>query len=243
MTQYVYGKNVVKQLLTSDTKVYELILANGLKANDVEKLANKAKIKISKMDRKKMDSLVDGNHQGMIAKIDDYKIYEIDELLASIPEGKQPLLVMLDELQDPHNLGAILRTCDCVGADGVIICKHSSVKLNATVAKVSTGAINTVKVSMVTNLSKTIQYLKEKGYWVCGADFENSCDYRSMNYDMPLVLVIGAEGFGISPLVRKNCDFTVRLPMEGTISSLNASVACSVLLYAIYDKRHPLTSK
>ncbi len=242
MTQYVYGKNVIKQLLVDKKKIYEVIMVEGSKAFDIEKSLRNRNIPIKKMARKKMDALLQvENHQGIAAKIDDYKLYSLEEIIESIPEGKMPLLVMLDGLQDPHNLGAILRTCDCVGVDGVIISKHSSVKLNATVAKVSTGAIDTIKVCQVTNLNQTIQTLKEQGYWVCGADFEKSIDYRSPKYDTPLVLVIGAEGFGISSLVRKNCDYCVRLPMEGSVSSLNASVACSILLYAIYDKRFPLT--
>ena len=178
--------------------------------------------------------------QGIAAKIDDYKTYTIEELVAGVPKGKTPLFVMLDELEDPHNLGAILRTCDCVGVDGVIIGKHRGVKLTPTVAKVSTGAIDTVKVAVVTNLAQTLKGLKKEGFWVAGADFDNSQDYRQASYDMPLVLVVGSEGFGISPLVKKNCDFFVRLPMEGSVSSLNASVACAVLLYQIYAQRNPL---
>lgn len=187
-----------------------------------------------------MDQLLNGNHQGIAACIDDYKTWELEELLESIPQGKQPLLVMLDGLEDPHNLGAILRTCDCIRADGVIIGKHRNVRLTPTVAKVSTGAIDTVKVSVVTNLVQAIKYLKKQGYWVVGTDFENSRDYREGQYDVPLVLVIGSEGFGISSLVKKNCDYCVRLPMEGSVSSLNASVATGILLYQIHAQRHPL---
>lgn len=240
MTQYVYGKNVVKQLLSDHKKVYEIIMAEGLQDVTLTKEIQKAKIPLKVMGRKKMDQILQGNHQGIAAKIDDYKTYTLEELLSSIPKGKTPLLVMLDGLEDPHNLGAILRTCDCVGVDGVIIGKHRNVGLTPTVAKVSTGAIDTVKVAAVTNLAQSLKYLKENGYWVAGADFDKSCDYREANYDMPLVLVIGSEGFGISALVKKNCDFCVRLPMEGSVSSLNASVACAVLLYQIHAKRHPL---
>lgn len=241
MTQYVYGKNVVKQLLNERKKVYEILMAEGSKDAALEQEIKSQRIPLKVMGKKKMDQLLQAqNHQGIAALIDDYKTYELEELLASIPRDKTPLLVMLDGLEDPHNLGAILRTCDCVGVDGVIIGKHRNVKLTPTVAKVSTGAIDTVKVSMVTNLAQSIKYLKKQGYWVVGADLDKSRDYREGQYDVPLVLVIGSEGFGISSLVKKNCDYCVRLPMAGTVTSLNASVATGILLYQIYANRHPL---
>lgn len=235
--QYVYGKNVVRQLLEEDKKIYEIILMDGFKDAKILNLLKGKKFPVKTMNRHKMDAKLDGNHQGIAALIDEYKMYTLEEVLADIPEGKTPLLLMLDGLEDPHNLGAILRTCDCVGVDGVILGKHRSVALTPTVAKVSTGAIETVKVAQVTNLSRTLQQLKEVGYWVVGADMERAQNYREASYDMPLVLVIGSEGFGISSLVRKNCDFCVKLPMIGKVSSLNASVACGILLYEIYGKR------
>ncbi|NBK96885.1 MAG: 23S rRNA (guanosine(2251)-2'-O)-methyltransferase RlmB [Clostridia bacterium] len=238
MGQYVYGKNVVKQLLTDEKKIYEVILLEGFKDKELEAKIKAKKIPCVYMNRKKMDQKLEGNHQGIAALIDEYKVYDMDTLLQSIPSGKLPLLVMLDGIEDPHNLGAILRTCDCVGADGVIIGKHRNVGLTPTVAKVSTGAIDTVKVAQVTNLSKTLQYLKQKGYWVAGTDMHNASNYTEAKYDMPLVLVIGSEGAGISPLVRKNCDFCIKLPMVGKVTSLNASVACGVLLYEIYSQRN-----
>lgn len=241
MTQYVYGKNVVKQLLSDHKKIYEILLADQLNDPELKKQIEIEKVPVVIMNRKKMDAKFQGErHQGIAAKIDEYKTYSIDEIIATIPEGKQPLLVMLDGLEDPHNLGAILRTADTIGVDGIIIGKHRSVSLTPTVAKVSTGAIDTVKVAMVTNLVQTLKKLKDQGYWVVGADMNNSIDYRRGNYDMPIVLVVGSEGFGISPLVRKNCDFTIHLPMVGKISSLNASVACGVLLYEIFNQRHKL---
>lgn len=238
MGQYVYGKNVVKQLLQDEKKIYEIILLEGFRDKELEGNIKARKIPCVYMNRKKMDQKLEGNHQGIAALIDEYKTYDIDTLINSIPENKIPLLVMLDGIEDPHNLGAILRTCDCVGADGVIIGKHRNVGLTPTVAKVSTGAIDTVKVSQVTNLSKTLQYLKTKGYWVAGTDMHNASNYTDANYDMPLVLVIGSEGSGISPLVRKNCDFCIKLPMVGKVTSLNASVACGILLYEIYSQRN-----
>lgn len=241
MTQYVYGKNVIRQLLEQDKKIYEVILLDTLKDKELEQKVRRRNIPIKQMGRKKMDaSFPNANHQGVAAKIDDYKTYEIEEILRAVPANKTPLLVMLDGLEDPHNLGAILRTCDCIGVDGVILGKHRCVGLTPTVAKVSTGAIDTVKVTIVNNLSQTLQRLKKEGFWVAGADAQDAMDYRKGQYDVPLVLVIGAEGFGISPLVRKHCDYAIALPMEGSVTSLNASVACAVLLYQIHAQRNPL---
>ena len=232
MTQYVYGKNVVRQLLKEQKKIYEIIMMEGFKDAEIEKALKQGRYTVKRMNRKNMDKFLDtGNHQGIAASIDEYKTYTIDEIVNAIPSGKLPLLVMLDGLEDPHNLGAILRTCDCIGVDGVIIGKHRSVSLTPTVAKVSTGAIDTVKVAVVTNLSQTLNDLKQKGYWIVGADLERSVDYRKGQYDVPICLVIGSEGFGISKLVKKQCDYCVSVPMVGTITSLNASVATGIILY------------
>lgn len=238
MTQYVYGKNVVHQLLKEQKRIYEVIVSEGLKDRKLIKALKQRHLTIRSMPRKQMDRLLKTeHHQGIAACIDDYKTYSLEELLETIPEGKTPFLIMLDNLEDPHNLGAILRTCDAVGADGVILAKNRSVSLNPTVAKVSTGAIDTVKVAVVNNLSQTLVRLKEKGFWAVGADLEQSIDYREADFTVPLVLVVGSEGFGIRPLVRKNCDYCVRLPMVGTITSLNASVACGILLYEVFNQR------
>lgn len=242
MTQIVYGKNVVLQLLKEDTKVYELLLMKGIKDQRLVQIAKAQQIPVRWMTRDQLDKKTKNtHHQGIAAVIDEYRTYTIEELLASVPQGKNGLFVMLDELEDPHNLGAILRSCDAVGADGIIIGKHRSVSLTPTVAKVSTGAIHSVKVSTVTNLSQTLQYMKEQGYWVIGADLEDAKDYREGSYDMPMVLVIGSEGFGLRPLVKKQCDYFVRLPMIGKVNSLNASVACAILLYKIFEQRYPLS--
>ncbi len=150
------------------------------------------------------------------------------------------MIVALDGVQDPHNVGAILRSCDCTSVDGLILTKHKSAGLTPTAIKSSTGAAFTVPVSIVTNLSQTLKQLKKEGYWIVGSDMDQARDYREGMYDVPICLVIGSEGKGISPLVKKQCDYMVKLPMAGSITSLNASVACAVLLYEIYNQRHPL---
>jgi rRNA methylase, putative, group 3 len=240
MAELIYGKNLIKQRLMEDKKIHTLFLLKEQIDQEILTLAKEKRVPIIFMNRKQMDDdAKGGKHQGVMAKIDSYCYYELEEILASIPEGKTPLLVMLDGVEDPHNLGAVLRTCDAAGVDGVLLGKHRSVSLNATVAKVSVGAIETVKVAEVTNLNQTIKQLKEKGFWICGSEM-NAKDYRQADFTIPLVLVVGSEGFGISSLVKKNCDFVVSVPMQGKINSLNVSVATGVLLYEVLKQRFPV---
>ena len=241
MAQYVYGKNVVMQMLKNKSDILQLYVLDGSKDDELGKLIKNSGVSVKMTSRKELDKVAGtSKHQGVVAKIKEYKTYSIEEIVKGIPEGKMPLLLMLDGLEDPHNLGAILRTSDCVGVDGVIVGKNRSISLTPTVAKISTGAIDTVKVAMVTNLTQTLKDLKKQGYWVFGADMENASDYRQVDYNTPMVLVIGSEGFGISRLVKQECDYCISLPMVGKISSLNASVATAVLLYQIYSQRFPV---
>ena len=241
MKQYIYGKNTILEALKGEKSIYTVYIQDSIKDNRIIELCKKKKIRIKIIDKSEfIKKLGNVRHQGVMAEIDEYRYYSIDEILASIPSGKMPLLLMLDGLEDPHNLGAILRTCDAIGVDGVIIGKNRSVGLNGTVAKVSTGAIDHVKVAQVTNLTRTLEDLKKRSFWVVGCDLDNAQDYRQVDYNMPLVIVIGTEGFGISRLVKKTCDFNVVLPMLGHVTSLNASVATAVILYQVYNSRNPL---
>lgn len=237
MAQLIYGKNVVKQILTNPSKVHELYLANDDK--EIIDLCRKGNVTIKRVDRKTLTKMAGSeHHQGVLVKADDYKTYTVDDIVNN-KKSKYGFIVMLDELEDPHNLGAILRTADAVNCDGVIFRKDRSVSLNSTVAKVSVGAIDTVKCAPVTNLARTVEELKKKGYWFVAADMDGQ-DYRSLNYDFNTVLVIGNEGKGISRLISEKCDYTVSLPMEGKIESLNASVSAGILMYEIHSKRNPL---
>lgn len=240
MRQYIYGKNTVMESLNGKG-VYEVIISNQLKDQTIAKICAKKHIRVRYEPLTTIEKLVGKvNHQGVVLVKENYKYYSIDEIVRSIPTDKQPLLVLLDGLEDPHNLGAILRTCDAIGVDGVIIAKNRSVSLNATVAKVSTGAIDYVKVAQVTNLGRTIEDLKKQGFWIVGCDNDQSQDYRSIDYNMPLCIVIGSEGAGISRLVKEKCDYKVVLPMVGHVTSLNASVATAIILYQIHHSRFPL---
>ena len=242
MRQYIYGKNTVLESLKGNKPVYQVYMMKNMKDDKIISLAKEKNAKVNIVTSKGVLNDLVGSvvHQGIVAQVEGYDYYSIDEIIHSIPEGKQPLLLMLDGLEDPHNLGAILRTCDAVEVDGVIIGKNRSVGLTPTVAKVSTGAIDHVKVAQVTNLSRTLDDLKKQGYWVVGCDLDESQDYRAIDYNMPTVIVIGSEGFGISRLVKKQCDMNVVLPMTGHVTSLNASVATAVILYQVYNSRHPL---
>lgn len=237
-TTYIYGKNAVNERLRKEGGS-ELLVQEGSKNEAIERVAKQNRIKVRYISKKEMDKLCQGNHQGVALAVEEYKMYSLADLINQKPNGEYPLLVMLDSLEDPHNLGAILRTCDAIGADGVIIGKHRSVGLTSTVAKVSTGAIEHVKVAAVTNLRSALDELKEAGYWVIGTDAHEAIDYRDVRCDMPLVVVIGSEGKGISRLVLEACDYKVALPMVGHVTSLNASVAAGILLYQVYNARNP----
>lgn len=241
MRQYIYGKNTVFEALNGKKKIFEVYLSKTNSDNKVKVACEKLGVPVKNLANKELDKLAEfGNHQGVIALVEGYSYVSIEEMCNRIPKEKQPLLVMLDGLEDPHNLGAILRTADAVGVDGIIIGKNRSVSLNHTVAKVSTGAIDHVPVAQVTNLSRTLEDLKEKGYWVVGCDNDQSQDYRAVDYNMPVCVVIGSEGKGISRVVKKQCDFKVVVPMVGHVTSLNASVATAVILYQIHNCRFPL---
>lgn len=232
----VYGKNVFTMIERDADLIEQIYLLKDLKDKRILQRVQALKLPYTFLNRAQMDKKA-GNphHQGIICETKDIKTYSYEELLK---KAKTPgLFVALDGIQDPHNLGAILRTCDCTGVQGVFITKHNSSPLTPTAIKASTGAAYTVPVSIVTNLSQTLRNLKKEGYWVVGSDMDNARDYREGIYDVPLVLVIGSEGKGISPLVKKQCDYMVSLPMVGTITSLNASVACAVLLYQIFSDR------
>lgn len=235
----VYGKNVFTQVQNDPASLIEVYVQSGLKDQKIQKMIaslpkNGKKEFVHTVSKAMLDKLANGGtHQGIVAKVKDIPTYSVEELLAKPTKNQNGLFVALDEIQDPQNLGAILRTCDAIGVDGVLITKHNSASLTPSAIKASTGAAYTVPVAVVTNMSQALQKMKDAGYWVAGTDFEGARDYREGVYDVPLVLVIGNEGKGISRNVKKYCDYKVKLPMKGSVQSLNASVATAILLYAI----------
>ena len=232
---YVYGKNVAKELLKNERKIKKVILSTNFKDDDIIRMLNDKNILINYEEKYKLDKIESGNHQGIILEIEDYKYLNEKQMLDSMPEN--PFLVILDHIEDPHNFGAIIRTCEASGVDFIIIPKDRSVSVNSTVMKTSVGALDNVKIVCVTNLNNTILKLKAKGIWVVGTDMEDSSLYDEIDYKTPTALVIGSEGFGMSQLVKKNCDFIARIPMYGKINSLNASVAAGIMIYEVVRQR------
>jgi 23S rRNA (guanosine2251-2'-O)-methyltransferase len=245
MDEWISGKNPVLEALRSGREINKIFIAEGSQRGQMKQVLEEAKergIVAQFVPKKKVDSLSQTQaHQGVIASIAAYQYYDVEDLFEVAEErGEQPFFLILDELEDPHNLGSILRTADAVGAHGVIIPKRRAVGLTATVAKASTGAIEYVRVARVTNLAMTIDKLKDKGIWLVGTDASAKEDYRQFDGNMPLALVIGSEGKGMSRLITQKCDFLIKMPMVGQVTSLNASVAASILMYEVLRKRNPI---
>ncbi|MFG6117309.1 23S rRNA (guanosine(2251)-2'-O)-methyltransferase RlmB [Halobacillus sp. MO56] len=242
--EWIIGKNPVFEALKSGRTINKVFVSDQLQHQAFQKIQHLAKENgalVQKVPRKKIDQLVDGNHQGVAASVAAYDYSSLDDLFAKAKSlGEAPFFIILDEISDPHNLGSVLRTADAVGAHGVIIPKRRSVGLTATVAKTSAGAIEYIPVARVTNLSRTIDELKERHVWVAGTDAEGTEDYRQLDGEMATALVIGSEGKGVSRIIKEKCDWTIQLPMTGKVTSLNASVAASLLMYEVYRKRNPL---
>lgn len=236
------GRNALQEALKSGRTVDKVFIAAGETDRALQRLAAEAKeagAVVVPVDRRKLDAMsFTRSHQGVIALVAAHVYYSIDDILEeAASRGEAPLIVICDELSDPHNLGAILRSAECAGAHGVIIPKRRSVGLTATVAKASAGAIEYMKVARVTNINSAIADLKEKGVWVFGTAAEGSIPMYQANLTVPAAIVIGNEGDGMSQLVRKNCDVMLNIPMKGHISSLNASAAASILLYEALRQR------
>lgn len=241
MSEQIEGRNAVLEAFRSGKCVDKLFILDGCQDGPVRTIAREARKKdtiINYVSKERLDQLSETRaHQGVIAQVAAYEYSTVEEILARAEEkGEPPFLVLLDNVEDPHNLGAIIRTANLAGAHGVIIPKRRSVGLTATVAKTSAGAIHYTPVAKVTNLVRTIEELKEKGIWFVCADMGGESMYR-LNLTGPIGMIVGNEGEGVSRLVREACDFTASIPMKGDIDSLNASVAAGVLAYEIVRQR------
>lgn len=228
----IYGTYPIMAALEKN-QVSKIMVQKDYKNQKLLDQAKKSKVKVEFVDKNVIDKLAKGNNQGVLAYTSEYHTVGLEEILSIAKKKENPIIVILDELNDPHNLGAILRSSDAFDVSGVIYKKRGSVSLNDTVAKVSTGAINFIKCAEVTNLTQSIQKLKKEGFWVIGLDGGSEKTFKDVPRNCPIAVVVGSEGFGISRLVRENCDLIVKIPMMGNVNCLNASVACGIALFAL----------
>lgn len=229
----VYGRNVAKEILQKNKIVEKIILQEGFSDKDIISLIEKNKISYQIRSKREIDRLVDGVHQGIILYIPDYQYKNLNDIL----NEQCNFVVLLDHLEDPHNLGAIIRTCEAAGVDAIIMPKDRQVQINATVMKTSVGTLDNMKIVSVSNLVNAMSRLKENGFWIVGTALDNSVDYKEIDYSGKIALVIGNEGVGMSKLVTRECDFIAKIPMYGTTNSLNASVAAGIMIYEVVRNR------
>lgn len=229
---YAYGKNVVIEILKKNEPVEKVYISKDFHDEFIKSVIQKRQICTKIVTKKELDKLAKGNHQGIMVSVPDYQYYNLEDLCYN----ENPFLLILDHLEDPHNLGAIIRTAEAAGVDGIILPKNRSVTVNATVMKTSAGAIKNMKIALVSNLKQTIEKLKKDGFWIIGTDMEGT-DFEQIDYHGKIAIVIGNEGSGMSRLVQENCDFIATIPMRGKINSLNASVAAGVIIYEAIKQR------
>lgn len=232
---YICGKNVAKEYLNGNEKIKKVFLNYNFNDTEIMNLLKTKKIKIDYVDKRVLDNKTMENHQGIILEVDDFEYSSLNDLL----NKENPLVVMLDHIQDPHNFGAIIRTCEAAGVDAIIIPKDRSVSVNGTVIRTSVGASKHVPIIRVTNLVNTIKEMKKEGFWFFGTDM-NGTNYSKLDYKGKTCLIIGNEGDGMSKLVKENCDFIASIPMIGKINSLNASVATGIIIYEAVRCRNEL---
>ena len=236
--EYIFGKNTIESFLDSKN-IIELFIANNFSDEKLLRKIRQSGIKLSVKEKLFLDKVSNsGKHQGIVASIKSFEYASLQEIIEVGKKRKHPFIVVLDGVEDPHNVGAIIRTCEAFSVDGIIISKHNSCPVNATVAKVSTGALANVKIAQVTNLTQTLKELKKIGYWVFAAEAFNSQPYECVDYNCPVVLVMGSEGFGISRLVKEQADFNIKINMSGKVNSLNVSVATAILVAHISIKQN-----
>ncbi|MBQ7978024.1 MAG: 23S rRNA (guanosine(2251)-2'-O)-methyltransferase RlmB [Clostridia bacterium] len=236
----IFGKNAIVESLRAEKAIYKIFVLDKFqdKTGEVEAIARRKNIKLQYMTRDDLTKLCgDSHHQGFVAECADFNYSELDEIMDyASSKGEQPFLVILDGIEDPHNLGSIIRVCECAGVHGVIIPKHNACPINSTVAKTSAGALSNMRVCKVTNLTQTVQKLQESGVWVYAVELGGVNIYQQ-NLKGALALIIGSEGDGVGQLLKKKCDGVLTMPMKGNINSLNASVACGVAVFEAVRQR------
>ena len=238
----IEGRNAVLELLESGKDINKIFVEKGEKHGSINKILAKAKerkVIIVEKDKKQMKEMAQvENHQGVIAIVPPFEYCEIEDILEEAKNrNEEPFILILDGIEDPHNLGAIIRTAETAGVHGIVIPKRRAASVNSTVNKVSAGATEHMKIARVNNITETIKSLKKNDVWICGTDMNTKQYYYQENYKIPIAIVIGSEGFGISRLVKENCDFMVKIPMKGKITSLNASVSAGIIIYEAVKQR------
>ena len=239
----IEGRNAVLELLESDKDINKIYITKGeLKGsiNKIVAIANEKKVIIVQKDKKQMDMMAQTeNYQGVIAVVPPYEYVDVEDILDVAKErNEDPVILILDGIEDTHNLGAIIRTAETAGVHGIIIPKRRAAQVNSTVSKVASGALQYMKIARVNNISDTISKLKDNGVWVCGTAIDAEKYYYDQSLTGPLAIVIGNEGKGISELVKRNCDFLVKIPMKGKVTSLNASVSTGIIVYEAVKQRN-----
>jgi len=238
----VEGRNAVMELLESGKDINKIFIQSGEKHGSITKIIAKAKARgvvIVEVQKKKLEEMSEtGNPQGIIALVPPFEYSNVEDILdLAKKQNESAFILILDGIEDVHNLGSIIRTAETAGVHGIIIPKRRAAAVNATVLKTSAGAVEHMKIARVNNINETINYLKEAGIWMCGTDMETNTYYDNQDYSMPVAIVIGSEGAGISRLTKENCDFLVKIPMKGRINSLNASVSAGIVMYEVVRNR------
>jgi len=243
LSDQIEGRNSVLELLESERDINKILIAKGERHGSINKIitiAKQRKIVVAEVERQKLNAISEtNNHQGVIAIVPPFNYVEVEDILNEAKsKNEDPFVLILDGIEDPHNLGSIIRTAETAGVHGVIIPKRRAASVNATVSKSSAGAVEHVKIARVNNINETIKYLKEEGLWICGTDGDAKDYYYNQNLKGPMAIVIGSEGFGMSRLVKENCDFLVKIPMKGKITSLNASVSAGIVIYEAVKQKY-----
>ena len=227
----VFGRNVARDLLKNNSPIKKVILQDNFNEKDIINLIKKRNIKVENKSKREIDHLIDGVHQGIILSIPEYQYSNIES------SYDDDIVVILDHIEDPHNFGAIIRTCEAAGIKSIIIPKNRQVQINSTVMKTSVGTLDNMNVISVSNLSYAIEKLKANGFWIYGTALDDSVDYRTVDYSGKIAIVVGNEGTGISKSILKSCDFLIKIPMYGKTNSLNASVAAGITIYEVIRNR------
>lgn len=238
----VEGRNAVIELLESGKDINKIFITKGERHGSINKIISMAKEKkviLVEKEKRKMEEIAQTlNYQGVIAMVPPYEYCEVEDILQEAKTKKEePFVLILDGIEDPHNLGSIIRTAETAGVHGIIIPKRRAAAVNSTVNKVSAGAVQHMKIARVTNITDTIEDLKKEGLWICGTDINTKTYYYDQDFKMAIGIVIGNEGSGISQKVKKNCDFLVKIPMKGKVTSLNASVSTGIIVYEAVKQR------